>query len=230
LRLSQTIFRLFAELTLLLVPPLEAGVARVCQQVDLVQAFLDFARPPTPEKRTFDVCELLIQTVELVSGRATQQKLELVREIPHEPMRIEGDPAQIRQVVLNLLLNAFDAMSDGGRVVVKVERRAGLVGEEPVRSGVDTVLIRISDTGPGLRHETIATVFDPFVTTKETGTGLGLTITRRIVEAHGGAITAENSIQGGAVFTVRLPVSQSDKADEAVEIVRQGTAVGCANS
>jgi signal transduction histidine kinase len=164
----------------------------------LTATFLDFARPPRPERRPFPVQALLDDTIDLVAGRAGQRDVRIDRAFPDAPVWVEGDAAQVRQVVLNLLLNALDALPDGGAVMLAL-------AEEPGVRGRRWVVLRVADTGPGLPAELAQDIFTPFVSTKPTGLGLGLSISRRIVEAHGGEITAANRPGGGAVFCVRLP-------------------------
>ena len=99
----------------------------------------------------------------------------------------------MRRAILNLVLNSIDAMPRGGEIVVtSYQRRGGLE-------------LEIADSGPGLPEDSKGKVFDPFFTTKATGTGLGLSIVNRIVEAHGGRVTAMNCPEGGAAFTIELP-------------------------
>jgi signal transduction histidine kinase len=107
-------------------------------------------------------------------------------------------PEQIRQVVLNLFMNAVEAMPTGGTITVVA-----------TTTEQDQVLIRISDTGPGIAPDVLPHIFEPFITSKEAGTGLGLTITYDIIRQHRGAITAENNPQGGATFTVCLPQKEA---------------------
>jgi signal transduction histidine kinase len=162
----------------------------------LVQAFLDFARPPRPEKRRCAVQPLCDQVIDLVSPRAEQQGVRLVRQYPREPVIVLADAGQLRQVVLNLVLNALDVVSTGGTVWVQVSASA---------RRDKRVALCIADTGCGLPDRLGAQIFEPFVSTKETGLGLGLSVCKRLVEAHGGVIRAENRPGGGAVLTVRLP-------------------------
>ena len=121
--------------------------------------------------------------------------------------RVDGvaaDLGQIRQVLLNLLLNALDAMPEGGEAAIEVRR----LSADDVPAPMDDVPwceIRISDTGSGLSEAVLARIFEPFVTTKETGTGLGLSICQRIIVAHGGQIEARNLNYSGAEFRFRLP-------------------------
>ncbi len=172
-----------------------------------IQDFLDFARPPTLEKSPLDIRLVVEQTVELVSGRADRQRVQILDDFPNEPAMVEADPAQLRQVVLNLLLNALDAMPDGGRIDVTISqtRPQGWQKKPEKGSTKAWTLLSIHDSGEGFATEILDRLFEPFSSTKETGTGLGMSICRRIVEAHGGIITASNSPQGGAVIDVSLP-------------------------
>ena len=175
-----------------------------------IQDFLDFARPPKLEKRQLDAREAIEQTIELVSARAERQQIQIQSNLTSEPLLIEADSVQLRQVLLNLLLNAFDALPEGGQVFVSLShsRPPGALDPSPTAWVARWALISIRDTGPGLPTHVLDRIFEPFISTKETGTGLGLSICHRIVEAHGGQITASNSPQGGAVFAIFLPPQQ----------------------
>jgi len=161
-----------------------------------LQTFLDYARPPRLEKRPVVVRTLLQQTVEFVSPRARQLGIEIRCECPDQIWEAETDAGQLRQVFLNLLLNALDASPTGTCVTVRM-----------FRPSAQWLSIEIADQGPGLPAELGERIFEPFVTTKDGGTGLGLPICRRIMVEHGGDITAENRETGGAVLTVRLPLT-----------------------
>ncbi len=167
-----------------------------------IQLFLDFARPPQVEKRTFDVGETLAQILNLLAPRAQQKGVRLECRRPEQPIRIEADAGQVRQVILNLLLNALDATGLDGTIVVEI------AAEPPVATegaSARWFTLRVSDTGRGLPVGLGQRIFEPFVSTKETGLGLGLSICKRIVEAHEGEIEAADRPGGGAIFTVRLP-------------------------
>jgi signal transduction histidine kinase len=163
----------------------------------LIQTFLDFARPPRLERRAFALGPVLEQTVGLVGARAERRGVRCTWAAPPEPVVLEADPGQVRQVLLNLLLNALDAVPAGGRIEVGLQ----------VLPSEGTAVLTVADTGHGLPAELGEQIFEPFVSTKETGLGLGLPICRRLVEAHGGTIAAAGRPGGGAVFTVRLPLS-----------------------
>jgi len=173
-----------------------------------IQAFLDFARPPKLEKRCRDIRELVWQTLDLLAARGKQQGINLQSELPDRPLTVEADHEQLRQLLLNLVLNAMDAQAQGGAVLVSVAETPAdgpIVGASDGRPSVPSVELTVSDRGPGIALGMAERIFDPYVSTKETGLGLGLAICRRIVEDHGGKIRVENSPAGGAIFTVRLP-------------------------
>ena len=169
-----------------------------------IQVFLEFARPISPEKSEFDIVPIVEQALELVEGRACKQAVGLRWRFPDEPVTIAADLGQMRQVLLNLLLNALDAMPEGGEAAIEVRRLSVDDVPVPLRDGA-WCEIRISDSGNGLSEDVLSRIFEPFVTTKQTGTGLGLSICRRIIAAHGGEISARNLRHGGAEFKFRLP-------------------------
>ena len=164
------------------------------------ETFLDFARPPEIERRTFDLRLLVGQVLDLVLPRAGREGVRISCESPEDqPITIRADMGQVRQVLLNLVLNALDAVPEGGSISVEIETGEGGNG----RPG--WVTVRVCDTGRGLPSELGSKIFEPFVSTKPTGIGLGLSICKRIVESHGGQIEAVNRPEGGAEFTIRLP-------------------------
>jgi len=157
-----------------------------------IQAFLDFARPPVPQRAPTDLRDVVRATVDLVSARSAAQEVSIRVVAPDVPAVADVDSGQIRQLLLNLLLNALDAQSRGGHIDTSVTADDGWT-------------IRVRDHGPGIPPDLLPTVFDPFVTEKETGTGLGLTISARIAADHGGCLAARNVPDGGAEFVLRLP-------------------------
>jgi signal transduction histidine kinase len=164
----------------------------------LIQSFLDFARPPRPEARVLDLRSLVGQTVALVAGRAAAVSTRLELALPPEPATAAVDPGQLRQVLLNLALNALEA---GG---------AGPIEVSLSRDGAGWLVLQVADRGCGLPASLGERIFDPFTTTKETGLGLGLSICKRIALAHGGTLDAADRAGGGAVFTLRLPAAGPD--------------------
>jgi signal transduction histidine kinase len=174
---------------------LEEEIIRLEQTVG---SFLDFARPPRPDKKPVAVGPLVEQVADRVRSRATLQGVAVVVDV-FSPVVADVDPNQLQQILYNLLFNALEAQPDGG--AVRVEVRAG-----------DALEITVADDGPGLAAEVRDRVFEPFVSTKDTGLGLGLSICRRIADAHGGEIEAANRAAGGAAFVVRLPLARTGRS------------------
>ena len=198
---------------------LEVIHGEILRLEDSIRNFINFARPPTLDFRPFDARAALEETIALVSKKAARQGVRLVPRLPEGPVTIQGDPAQIRQVMLNLILNALDELPAGGEIGAELEvgpGPSGVVGSPaPGGPGGDRLTIRIWDTGRGLPAGLSDRIFEPFVSTKETGSGLGLSISKRIVESHGGEISAANRPEGGAEFTVRLPLRGQVETDAA---------------
>jgi two-component system, NtrC family, sensor histidine kinase HydH len=178
----------------------------------LVTEFLDFARPLHAQPHPADLIALLDRVLQVVAARfATKPSMS-------KPVRVERhyasglplvplDESLCEQAFLNLVQNAYEAMQDddqGGTLVVEVHRAT--------KNDQDGVELRLADTGPGVKEELREEIFNPFVTTKKTGVGLGLSIVSKIVDGHHGSIHVENAPEGGAVFTVFFPL------DEAVEL------------
>ena len=120
--------------------------------------------------------------------------------IPH-PLNVKGDRVQLEQVILNLVVNAIDALAKADTDNRRIKVRTGLLDE-------DTAELSVSDNGPGIRPDVLKQIFEPFFTTKQGGMGMGLAIARTIIEAHGGRLSAENRASGGAIFRLTLPVQQ----------------------
>jgi two-component system sensor histidine kinase HydH len=160
---------------------------------ETVQHFLAFARLPAPKRQVCDLRETVAGPLDLVRPRAQRQKVQVEVSAPSEPLPVDVDAGQIHQVLVNLLINALDVLPHGGRLVVTLD-----VTEEGCR-------LSVRDTGPGIAPAMAGRLFTPFASTKPTGTGLGLSLARRIVEEHGGRIEGTNHPDGGACFTIVLP-------------------------
>jgi signal transduction histidine kinase len=159
-----------------------------------VQNFLDFARPPALHRTMGDLREVVAQAVELVRARSGQQGVRIHASCPDRPETAHVDRAQLCTVLVNLFMNALDAMPGGGRLDVSLATPPGCA-----------VRLTVADTGPGIGPEMAGRLFTPFASSKPTGSGLGLSISRRIVEEHGGTLTAANRPEGGACLTITLP-------------------------
>jgi signal transduction histidine kinase len=157
-----------------------------------VNDLLNFTSHREPQWRSFILQDLIGEIFDSLAPQLEAQGIEVDVDVPPNTV-VTADREMMRRAVLNLVLNAVDVMPHGGDIVVtSYERHGGLE-------------LEIADSGPGLPEQDLPRLFDPFFTTKPTGTGLGLSIVHRIVEAHGGRLTAMNCPEGGAAFTIELP-------------------------
>jgi two-component system, NtrC family, sensor histidine kinase HydH len=168
------------------------GEVRRLQKI--LEEFLSFARTPEPKLVPVDLNQRLRQLVEFHVPEMKEAGLSLRFYPGSEVGRVALDWDHVQAAVTNLLRNARDATPDGGEVLVSTGREEG------------AVLIRVTDTGAGIPPDQQAKVFDPYFSTKKTGTGLGLPTVRRVAEEHGGSLTLESEIGKGTQFTLRLPL------------------------
>ncbi len=170
----------------------------------LMKSLLNFARPPKPQLTAVDMNNVLDMTVSMAMrhplfSSQTDRPVHIIKEYDHRLPRTMADPFQLQQVFMNLLLNAADAMPEGGTITVHTFRE---------HSG-EYLYVRIADTGEGIDDAIIDKIFQPFFTTKATGTGLGLAIAKRLIEQQEGGICVQNNPGGGVAFTITLPVLDS---------------------
>jgi two-component system, NtrC family, sensor histidine kinase HydH len=187
-----------------------------------LRAFLDYARPPRLDKQPILVRDLVTSTVELLARQARECGVEIQVDVPARVVAVRADGGQLRQVLLNLLLNALEASPSGSVVSVRLRFVPEAADNLPDAAAglVQWVEVEVADRGSGIAAELGERIFEPFFSSKATGTGLGLPICRRIAQAHGGQITADNRPGGGAVFTLRLPVGRTELASlEAATLV-----------
>jgi signal transduction histidine kinase len=152
------------------------------------------------ELKNLDLNDLVRQAVDFLSSLTVGRKVELVNVVTPDPLPILGDSIQLQQVILNLVVNAIDAMRD-----TPDEKRIISIRTSRGKSFAE---LSVSDCGPGIAEDKLKEVFEPFFTSKAEGMGMGLSIARTIVEAHSGQISAENRDGGGALFRMRLPLSR----------------------
>ncbi len=172
----------------------------------IMRQLLDFARRGTARKESVELAAVIRSVVDLLAPTARKQgvTLRVTEELP--AVRVEADPGQIQQVLLNLALNGIQAMSQGGELQLDLLSEAQPTEPQKVREGSWCALM-VRDQGEGIAPEHLTQIFDPFFTTKDVGqgTGLGLSIAYGIVEEHGGKITVESTPQQGSCFTITLP-------------------------
>jgi len=179
---------------------LEVMRRNVAAADSMIRELLAFAQPREPFLRAMDVTESLDRACFLLRGEFAKHGVEVVQQYASTLPRIEGDLEQLEQIFLNLLLNAVQAMDQGGTITI----RAAFDPPEGVR-------VELMDTGRGIPKEHLYRIFEPFFTTRERGTGLGLAIAYRHVEAHRGRLTVESEQGRGTRVTVLLPAMTGER-------------------
>jgi PAS domain S-box-containing protein len=190
---------------------LERATHTIVQQVEamkeMVNAFSEYARTPSMDTARFDLNQLVLEVTDLYRAQDAQRRLTL--SLDSQLGEVEADRGRVRQVLHNLITNAFEAAEGRDNAAITVATQLG------VRSGAMTTpvaVIVIEDNGPGFSADVLGRMFDPYVTTKPKGTGLGLAIVKKIIEEHGGRIEAENRPAGGARLRVELPLVAVNRA------------------
>lgn len=181
----------------------------------VMRGLMEFVRPMEPRFVPSDLAVILTKSLQMVSIVAKKRRVAVARQIPDDFPCLWLDPRQIQQVFVNLFLNAIDAMPEGGQLSISFR-----MGTWPRPEGADhrtppvCVEIAISDTGHGIKEEDLPKVLLPFYTTKPNGVGLGLYVSKQIIEAHRGTLSVGNTFGKGATFTIRLPVQRGAEDNE----------------
>jgi len=177
---------------------------------DVVTNFLSFARPVSLRFAPVDVREVLAGLEGLISGQARAHRVQMFTSFHDGPARVMADEALLKQAFLNIMLNALEAMPEGGDLAIATRladaKTAGVLEPSDREEWLEVVF---DDTGTGIPEAEMARVFDPFFTTKKDGTGLGLAITYRIVENHRGTIRVVSQPGKGTTFAITLPLEGS---------------------
>src|SRR5437762_6220974 len=172
---------------------------------EVIQGIRNMVRKGKPRRTLIQIGDTIRELLRIVHADAIGRDVKVTAEVGPDACQVWGDPVQLLQVLLNLALNALEAMSaippDARRLFI----RAG-------RDGNGDILASVRDTGPGFPSGMAEQLFEPFFSTKSEGTGMGLAISRSIIEAHGGTLSGENCDGGGACFTVRLPQAMEDNS------------------
>jgi signal transduction histidine kinase len=171
--------------------------AETARSLELLAGFLDYARPAVQPKGRLDIGTVIADAVKLVRHELQLHHVQITVDVAEGLPIVQGSASKLQQVLLNLALNAMQAMPGGGRILVK----ATADGE--------SLVVSVKDTGSGLSDAIQGSIFEPFVTTKAPGkgTGLGLFVSRGIVREHGGDLTVESQPGEGATFVIRLPAA-----------------------
>jgi two-component system sensor kinase FixL len=191
---------------------LHEGIKEVVQQAeragDVLDRLREFVRGGEFRRALTAIKPVIDAAIRLVRSEANQQEVEIETTFDSGLPVVLADPVQLEQVLLNLLRNAMDAME-----AANTERRSITV--EARRSGKHAVEISVADSGPGVASEVIDTIFEPFTTTKPFGMGMGLSISRAIIESHGGALRMARDNHRGATFIFTLPTVQIEAGIDA---------------
>jgi signal transduction histidine kinase len=173
----------------------------------MVRNFLEFPRPAATTLRPQSISEVIDKTLELALHQIRQSRLHFLYDKPVGLPQVLADPQRLEQVFLNLLNNAVEATAEGRelRLLTAVERDSG---------GGEYVVVRVQDTGPGIPEEARARIFEPFYTTKENGTGLGLYIAAQIMAQVGGKLVLERSNPDGTSFAVWVPAARMENHEQ----------------
>jgi signal transduction histidine kinase len=172
-----------------------------------MKSLLNFARPPKPQFMTVDMNKILDTTIAFSLtypsfSSDNSKAIRIEKDFGDHLPATMADPVQLQQVFLNLLLNAGEAMPDGGKVMVKTSHN-------PLANSIQ---IEMADSGKGVDEEVMEKIFNPFFTTKPRGTGLGLAITKQLMEQHGGDIRVSNNPGSGTTFRIVLPLKKPEEA------------------
>jgi signal transduction histidine kinase len=177
----------------------------------IVVEMLDFVRPVRLQVERTAIADVLHQAVLLAESKTSRGSVAVTMDVPNGLPMIEGDDTQLCQVFTNLIANAFEALEGKGQVaisaslhVTEADPELGLTSDPP-----EVLIVDVADNGPGVAPELSDRIYDPFFTTKVKGTGLGLGIVRKIVDAHDGRIDLSSSPQTGTRFRVTLPISST---------------------
>lgn len=157
-----------------------------------VNDLLNFTAHRQPQWQTFLVGDLVSEVCESLEPQLESQMIDVDIDVPPNTL-LSADREMIRRALLNLVLNSIDAMPDGGTLVITSYDSA---------RGFE---LEVADSGPGLNDEAKRRAFEPFYSTKQNGTGLGLAFVHHVAEAHGGTVTIANCPEGGAAFTIKIP-------------------------
>lgn len=181
---------------------LETIAAQIERIERIVRGMLDQTRRPAVRLEPVDLGALLARTFDTIDPTLAAKRVRLIAELQHDLPRVNADADQLQQIFINLVNNSLDAMPEGGELRVI----AGRVGSD--------VQLRFADTGHGIAEADLPHLFEPLFTTKERGSGLGLAVSHQIIHELGGSIDVESTPDGGAAFTIRLPIPSNQSLDE----------------
>lgn len=185
---------------------LRAALATVDEQsqriAEIVRGVLGFARPLAPRRTPVDLVEITRKTLDMIAPDVARRHGRVESEFDTDLPRVLADAQQVQQILLNLFKNALQATPEDCELKLRVE----------VRGQGDQLVVRVTDNGPGIDGDVQQRIFDPFFSTKEEGSGLGLSVSYAIAQAHGGDLRVESEVGAGSTFTLALPIDQPSEA------------------
>ena len=188
-------------------------VEQVAAMKEMVNAFSDYARSPDMEISTFNITELIQEVIDLYKEQ--EEKINIILNIDPENIQFDADPGRIRQIMHNLIRNSIEAIGNDGQGIIKIRAK-------PIElKKIKMIEISVEDNGCGFEKESLAQIFDPYVTSKSKGTGLGLAIVKKLVEEHMGSIEAENIENKGALIRIHLPLNEKMRETLIVNLKQQ---------
>ena len=170
---------------------------------EIIQGLLSFARPNIPQVETVDLNFVIQETVQLITTTAKKKNIKLQYNNHSKNQIIKADPGQLKQVLLNILINSIQAIKDQGEINISIEENEN--ASHVSYAIEEEIYIIISDNGKGIEEENIDKIFDPFYTTKDEGTGLGLSISYGIINKHGGDVKIKSQVGKGTTVIISLP-------------------------
>jgi signal transduction histidine kinase len=176
-------------------------VDRIC---GLITDLLSFARPSRPNVAEENIAEVVDGIARILETEAKEKGVEIKKDFAENLPKVWIDREQMKQVFMNLILNAIQAMQEGGAIYILTRPNSKNEAGEPGQF----VQVEIRDTGTGIPEENLDHIFDPFFTSKDEGSGLGLSISHQIVQEHGGYVTVESKIGTGTSFFINLPIGK----------------------
>jgi signal transduction histidine kinase len=186
---------------------LEIIIGQTERITKIIRQLLGFARKKKPEQTTLNIGTLLEATLDLVDHQIQKQRVRVVKDLRENLPPVKGDPDQLQQAFLNLMLNAIQAMPEGG--TLRLSASSKKISKDGLEEAQWQYMeVCVEDTGVGMEREAIQNIFNPFFTTKDTGTGLGLMVTQGIIQDHEGWIDVESEVRKGSVFKIYLPCFQ----------------------
>ncbi len=197
----------------------EIIATQVTRITKIIQQVLDLARAPAQKRESVDLLKVVDDALAFLEYQLAQAEVDITRHYPEEALCVEADPDGMQQIVLNLLLNALQAMPTGGQLIVRAEHTHRRKGGLDLAPPQNYAALDVQDSGVGIPEENRGKVFDPFFSTKAKGegTGLGLTVVHGIVKAHDGWIDVSSPDEGGTTFSVFLPLAEGENDESGDE-------------